>query len=307
MNKTNNLNFEFDAVDKRRDQLPANITANDVLLHATMLNEYGLFKNFPKGYRPSQEGLMGAAMLKTAKATRAALARLEGVGLIKKLSGAQGHRSQYVVYAFDEVDNLLAGPSRKERREEAIRLRSGSVDGSQRPTQMGREDLSRWVPATYPDGSQRPILNNQKRNDKEPFKEPSQETSKSKDFLSGVIGNDFNQVEDNIDNVIVNESLERNSERELDKSDLEGMTKEAIEQGEENHSVTNTVSGEVEKTAPTVDDDDEELPDPDSEEYQRNNRLKKSYDLDDFDDDDFYDDGYNYQPKKRSFTVRTFA
>ncbi|ELW9440305.1 hypothetical protein R0595_001289 [Pluralibacter gergoviae] len=282
MNKTNNLNFEFDAVDKRRDQLPSNITANDVLLHAAMLNEYGLFKNFPKGYRPSQEGLMGAAMLKTAKATRAALARLEEVGLIKKLSGAQGHRSQYIVYAFDEVDNLLVGPSRKERREEAIRLRSGSVDGSQRPTQVGREDLSRWVPATYPDGSQRPILKNSIITKKESFKE---ETSKSKDFLSGY-GNVFNQVEDNIDDVIVNESLERNSEKEVEESDLEVNSKKSVKQSfkddGENGIVTNTVNGEIKKTAPTV--DDKGLPYSDT-----NKRYRKTSNTDDMPEFDFDD------------------
>lgn len=126
-NSTNNLDFTFDALDKRVIQISAKLmTAGDRLIYARMVNEFKLWKDSPAGYTPVNTSLAVVGCYADESSVRKSLKRLESLGLIVKLLSKPRQACRYVVRSIDEAmgvnPGLLSLPDMSERRATGMQL-----------------------------------------------------------------------------------------------------------------------------------------------------------------------------------------
>lgn len=127
MTTSTNLDFTFDALDKRVIQISAKLmTAGDRLIYARMFNEFKLWKDSPAGYTPVNTSLAVVGCYADESSVRKSLKRLESLGLIVKLPSKPRQACRYIVRSIDEAmginPGLLSLPDMSERRATGMQL-----------------------------------------------------------------------------------------------------------------------------------------------------------------------------------------
>ncbi len=127
MTTSTNIDFTFDALDKRVIQISAKLmTAGDRLIYARMLNEFKLWKDSPTGYTPVNTTLAVVGCYADESSVRKSLKRLEALDLIVKLPSKPRQACRYIVRTIDEAlkvnANLLSLPDMSERRATGMQL-----------------------------------------------------------------------------------------------------------------------------------------------------------------------------------------
>lgn len=127
MTTSTNLDFTFDAFDKRFDQISFKlVTANDRLIYARMANEFKLFKDKPGGYTPTMTSLAVTGGFSDRKPVMKTFQRLKDAGLLVQHETKPRQPLRFTVLSIDEAlranPQLLSMPTMAERRANGLQL-----------------------------------------------------------------------------------------------------------------------------------------------------------------------------------------
>lgn len=126
---TTNLDFSFDVLDKRFDQISFKlVTVNDRLIYARMANEFKLYKTSPNGYTPTMTALAVTGGFSDRKPVMKTFQRLKDVGLLFQHPTKPRQPLRFTVLSIDEAlkvnPQLLSMPTMSERRAQGMKLES---------------------------------------------------------------------------------------------------------------------------------------------------------------------------------------
>ena len=127
MTTSTNLDFTFDAFDKRFDQISFKlVTVNDRLIYARMANEFKLFKDKPGGYTPTMITLAVTGGFSDRKPVMKTFQRLKAAGLLVQHETKPRQPLRFTVLSIDEAlranPQLLSMPTMAERRANGLQL-----------------------------------------------------------------------------------------------------------------------------------------------------------------------------------------
>ncbi|EQA6236362.1 hypothetical protein ACX5DZ_005081 [Enterobacter hormaechei] len=122
-----NLDFTFDALDKRFDQISFKlVTVNDRLIYARMANEFKLYKDKPGGYTPTMTSLAVTGGFSDRKPVMKTFQRLKDAGLLVQHETKSRQPLQFTVLSIDQAlkvnPQLLSMPTMAERRANGLQL-----------------------------------------------------------------------------------------------------------------------------------------------------------------------------------------
>lgn len=127
MTTSTNLDFTFDALDKRFDQISFKlVTVNDRLIYARMANEFKLYKAKPGGYTPTMTSLAVTGGFSDRKPVMKTFQRLKEAGLLVQHETKPRQPLRFTVLSIDEAlknnPQLLSMPTMAERRATGLQL-----------------------------------------------------------------------------------------------------------------------------------------------------------------------------------------
>ncbi|MEB5708448.1 hypothetical protein [Pantoea anthophila] len=127
MTTSTNVDFTFDALDKRFDQISFKlVTVNDRLIYARMANEFKLYKAKPGGYTPTMTSLAVTGGFSDRKPVMKTFQRLKEAGLLVQHETKPRQPLRFTVLSIDEAlknnPQLLSMPTMAERRATGLQL-----------------------------------------------------------------------------------------------------------------------------------------------------------------------------------------